>query len=164
MSGCWNQCCLYWGSYVTVSWFIFSAITRFMRCYNVVQATGLYALCRTLLGYNSLNNECVVIRKCCLYWGLYVTLTSPLIRFLNYYTSCGAITWYRLRLYALVPHTKLQLIMSGWEIENVVYTGAPNGKPLTSPRFDFSAITLRQWITCHRLKLYALCRTQSYSS
>jgi hypothetical protein len=43
-------------------------------------------------------------RKCCLYWGSYVTSTSPWFNFF-YYTSCGAITCTGLRLYSIVQHT-----------------------------------------------------------
>jgi hypothetical protein len=100
MSGCWEirKCCLYWGSIATSNiWFRFLSCT-FMWCYNVVQAEVICIVPHTQLQLITMSSF-VEKSKMLFIPGLLATSNISWFRFLN--TSCGAITWYRLRLYAL---------------------------------------------------------------
>jgi hypothetical protein len=73
-----------------------SQLLHFMRCAANVGTVRLYMHCaaHTVTAH---NNEWLLRIENVVYTGTPMANIS-LIRFLSYYTSCGAITWYRLRL------------------------------------------------------------------
>jgi hypothetical protein len=118
-----RKCCLYWGSLCNLN--ICRFLSYYISCGALLTWVQWGYICIVPhTQFTARNNEWLLKSKMLFYTGTPMANIS-LIRFLSYYISCGAITWYRLRLAYM--HCATHSYSSLWvvvEIENVVCWGS----------------------------------------